>query len=282
MKRILKQVLRTAATALAAAPLLAMAQANYGECTVTPNPPVRPMATRVPDALTVAVPLPSPGAYNGNTPETINGGYMYCMVAEIANRAGGKKVVVKNASFESIVTGKGSDFDMSVWDILITDARKQAVDFSDPYRKADTGVLVRPNSDLTEDSIRNASVGSLLGSAQEKFIRETKLIDPQKLRLFQSNDDMWAALRSRQIDAVLTDTNVVMRAAKRMSLKVVGRYPAGGDIAALFPKGSKNVATVNQILDDMRKDGSLRAVEVKWLEPGLGGDPNAIPMWRAP
>jgi len=264
-------------------PLRVLAQnANYGECEVSQNPQIRQMATRLPDTLTVAVPLPATGAYNGNTPETINGGYMYCLAAEIAWRAGGKKVMIKNASFESIITGKAADYDFSIYDIIVTPARAQAVDFSDPYRVTDTGILVRPNTELDQESIRTAVLGTLLGSAQEKFIRESRLIDPARLRLFQSNDDMWLALRSRQIDAVLTDTTVVMRAARRLSLKVIGRYPAGGDLAIVFPKGSPNVAPVNQILADLRRDDMLHAINAKWLYPGLGGDPEDIPMWQIP
>jgi len=265
------------------APAAAQAQAGmYGECEVTPNPATYALSTSAPDAITVAVPLPAPGAYNGNTPQTINGGYMYCMAAEIAWRAGGKRLLIKNASFESIITGKARDFDFSIYSIIVTDARKQSVDFSIPYLATDTGVLVLPGSDLNQDTIRGATLGALLGSAQEKFIKDSNLTDPARLRLFQTNDDMWMALRSRQIDAALNDTIVMMRAAQRMSLKVAGRYPAGGDIAIAFPKGSANVAPVNQILADMQTEGVLEAINATWLYPGLGGSPEAIPMWRVP
>lgn len=258
---------------------LAMA-GEFGRCKLTENVTKHELMPAHDDTLTIAVPLPSPQAYEGNTPETIDGGYLYCLGAEIANRGGLSRISVKNASFESLVTGKGSDFDMSIWDLFPTEKRKKSVDFSDAYRFTDTGVIAKANGDVTEENLASKRIGVLLGSVQETFARE-KLSLTQNLRIFQSNDDMWSSLMANQIDAALIDTETALPRATASNgvMEVVGRYPIGGNVAILFPKESKNVEPTNLILKDMRADGSLEAIEEEWLAPILGAPVTSIPEW---
>ncbi|AXI76246.1 ABC transporter substrate-binding protein [Peterkaempfera bronchialis] len=254
---------------------------SFGDCTVTDNPPIHKMDTIQSGALTVAASLPYPAGYRGNTLDSVDGGYMYCLDAEIANRAGLKKIHLVNASFEALVTAKASNFDFAVWDIYNTPERRKVVDFSTPYNTYETGVLVKTGSKLTQDSIKNATVGVLAGSVQLKFVDDT--LKPRKVRVFNSNDDLFNALLAGQIDAALNDTATVMpRAAKSGGkLEVLGKYPVGGDVAALFPKGSSKVEAVDLILADMKKDGTLKAIMDKWLNPILGGDPTKLPDWSS-
>lgn len=281
MIQIKSMLARVSLTALTVAAAVSVGQAaSFGRCEVKEGAPVHKMSPAHEGELTIAVPLPSPQAYQGNTPDTIDGGYLYCLGAEIANRGGIEKVRVKNASFESLVTGKAGDFDMSIWDLFPTEERKKSVDFSNSYRFTDSGVIVKSTSDVTKDNIRDKRIGVLLGSVQEKFVKE-KLKPTTDVRIFQSNDDMWAALMANQIDAGFADTETALPRATASNglLKVVGRYPAGGDVAILFPKGSANVAPTNQILDDMRGDGTLKAIEDKWFAPILGQPVSDIPEW---
>ncbi|MFG1953893.1 ABC transporter substrate-binding protein [Micromonospora sp. NPDC048830] len=255
--------------------------AGFGDCEVTKNPTVHQLKTMTEGVLTVAASLPYPAGYRGNTLESVDGGYMYCLDAEIANRAGLSRIKLVNASFEALVTAKTSNFDFAVWDIYDTPERRKAVDFSTPYNTYRSGVLVKTGSDLTKESIKNATVGVLAGSVQLKYVNET--LKPKEVRVFASNDDLFNAVLAGQIDAALNDTATVMprAASSGGKLEVVGQYPVGGDVAALFPKGSQNVAVVNQILADMEKDGTLAAIMDKWLNPILGGDPDTLADWSA-
>ncbi|GAA4234911.1 polar amino acid transport system substrate-binding protein [Streptosporangium album] len=259
----------------------AQGESSFGECEVTKNPPIHKLSTMKEDVLTVAASLPFPAGYRGNTLESVDGGYMYCLDAEIANRAGLKKINLVNAPFEALVTAKSSSFDFAVWDIYDTPERRKAVDFSVPYNTYGTGVLVKAGSGLTAASIKGSTVGVLTGSVQLKYVQDT--LKPKQVRVFSSNDDLFNAVLAGQIDAALNDTATVMprAASSGDKLKVIGAYPVGGDVAALFPKGSPNVAIVDQILADMKKDGTLDAILNKWLNPILGGDPGKLPDWAA-
>ncbi|MCX4472588.1 Cystine-binding periplasmic protein precursor [Micromonospora sp. MW-13] len=289
----MKRSLRSLGVATAISGLIALAgcgtdtssagsgAADFGDCAVTENPTVHKLQTKTEGTLTVAASLPYPAGYRGNTLESVDGGYMYCLDAEIANRAGLDRIKLVNASFEALVTAKASNFDFAVWDIYDTPERRRAVDFSTPYNTYRTGVLVKTGSDLTKDSIRTATVGVLAGSVQLSYVNET--LKPKQVRVFASNDDLFNAVLAGQIDAALNDTATVMprAASSGGKLEVIGQYPVGGDVAALFPKGSPNVTVVDQILADMKKDGTLAAIMAKWLNPILGGDPDKLADWSA-
>ena len=136
MSKVSIKTLLASVALLAAVPAMA-ADGAFGRCELRADTAKHALTPAHEGVLTIAVPLPSPQAYQGNTPETIDGGYLYCLGAEIANRGGLGKIVVKNASFESLVTGKGTDFDMSIWDLFPTEERKKSVDFSGSYRFTD-------------------------------------------------------------------------------------------------------------------------------------------------
>ena len=74
---------------------------------------------------------------------------------EIMQKVGkklGKKVVIENTDFEVIIdnVASGKKYDCGAAGITITDARKEKVDFSNPYYTSVQYVIVANNSDLVE------------------------------------------------------------------------------------------------------------------------------------
>lgn len=259
----------------------ASGESNFGECEITENPPIHELETMTEGVLTVAASLPYPDGYRGNTLADVDGGYMYCLDAEIANRAGLKEIKLVNASFEALITAKTGDFDFAVWDIYDTEERRKAVDFAAPYNAYETGVLVKAGSEVTKDNLADGVVGFLAGAIDQPFVEG--VLKPKEMRAFNSNDDMNNALLAGQIDAALNGVATVMPAALASDgrLEVIARIPqVQGQVAPLFPKGSPNVAPVTAILEDMREDGTLDAIMDKWLHPLLGGDPAELPAWE--
>jgi len=255
---------------------------NFGKCTVTDSPTVHELDTITADTLTVAVPLPSPGAYDGETPETVDGGYLYCLAAEIANRGGLSKIELHTTSFEALVTAKTQDFDVSLWDIIVTPEREQVVDFASPYMSVETGVAIKSGSSITEDAMGGAKIGVLAGSRQESLVND-EIKPSQAPSTFQSNDDMFNALLAGQIDVAMNDTTTVMPWATKSGgkIEVTAQYKTGSEVAPLLPKGSSNTEVVSTIVEEMKSDGTLDDILGTWLNPLLGGDPNELPVWTA-
>ncbi|MEO7131753.1 MAG: ABC transporter substrate-binding protein [Dermatophilaceae bacterium] len=233
--------------------------------------------------LTVQTNLPSPGWWKGTSPDTIVGGYEYCLAANIAHRAGLKAVTVVNTSFDALVAGQTKDFDVAMAQISVTPEREKVVQFSAPYFDSDVGVLAAKDSNITADNISTKKLGVALGTTSVQFVQD-KLKPSTPARVFQDTDTMITAVQAGQIEAAVQDTAIVLGFAKNSdgALNVIGQYKTGEQYAAIYPKGSANAAAIDQAIDAMSADGTLKKLSASWLGPTLGGDPAAVPVFATP
>jgi polar amino acid transport system substrate-binding protein len=134
--------------------------ATYGKCEVSGPKGSFTLKPTNPGVLTLQTNLPSPGWWSGDSPETIDGGYEYCMAATIAHRAGLAKVGVVNVSFDALVAGQTDKFDIAMAQISITEERKKVVEFSAPYYNSDIGVIAKKGSSITSATIREKRLGA--------------------------------------------------------------------------------------------------------------------------
>jgi len=260
-----------------------MSKKGFGDCEVTDNPTVHKLSLKEDSVVHWAVPLPTPGAIIGDTPETVSGGYLYCIAAEIANRAGATSIKVRNTTFEAITSGADSDFDYTVWDVIITPERQKILDFSTPYRTFDAVVVALKDADITAENLKDKRLGTLNGARQAPWVEE-HVKPTTQLRAYNNNQDMITALIVGQIDAFVHDTEGgILFAAENAQngLVPVARLPIEFSVGAVLPKGSSNTAIVSQIVEDMKADGSLEAIYDKWLYPKWNGlTVNDIPVWN--
>src|SRR4029077_18367721 len=119
-----------------------------GNCEVTGQKGAYSFTPMIPGQLTVRANLPSPGWWNGDTPDAVKDGFEYCMAANIAYRTGLDKVVVVYAAWAQVVAGIARNFDLTLSQASITEPRKKAVDFSVPYFNSDIGVLVKKGTKI--------------------------------------------------------------------------------------------------------------------------------------
>lgn len=232
-----------------------------------------------PGVLTVATSLPSPGFWDGDSPQDIHGGYEYGMAQDLSKRLGlGGRVRVVNVSFDALVAGQAKNFDLALSTINITPARAKAADFSTPYLGSDQGILVRTGTTVTQANERSLKWGVQSSSVSEDFL--TTAVKPRsEPSVYQDQPSMFAALAARQTDAVLLDTITILPVAKAShgSLSVVGQYHTSGVYGALYPKGSPNEKILNKLIGRMKTDGTLASLSKRYLAPALGKDPGAVP-----
>lgn len=252
----------------------------FGDCEISDKTGTHELETVADGVLTIAVPWPSPSGYPGESPDEVEGGYLYCLTAEIANRAGLDDVVIETTSFEALITARTQNYDMSLWDVIVTPEREQVVDFSSPYMHIQTGVAVRAeDKDKTVADMPDARIGFLAGSKAEEVVAE-RFPDAETLT-FQGNDDMFAALMAKQVDMIMNDTITLMPLAYNSDERavVIGQFRTDSPLAAVLPKDSPNTAPTSEIIDEMHEDGTIDAILTKWLYEGYGGHPDDIPFW---
>lgn len=227
--------------------------------------------------LTVATNLPGPGFWNGSGPDTMTGGYEYGMSQYLAERLGLKLKIV-NTSFDALVAGNVKGFDLALSTINITPDREKVANFSDQYLSSDQGVLVRKGTSVDNGNARGLHWGVMQASTSLQFLTGT-LKPAGAPAVYQDQPSMFAALGAHQVDAVLLDTVAVLAQAKQShgQLEVVGQYRTGGVYGALLPTGSPNLAIVNRLIGDMKRDGTLSKLAAEYLVPEFGKDPDTVP-----
>jgi polar amino acid transport system substrate-binding protein len=253
---------------------------EYGDCVVTGEFGSIEITPFTPGVLTVATSLPSPGWWQGDSPDTINGGYEYCMAANIAHRAGLSQVVVDNISFDGLVAGATTNYDLALAQVSITEDRKKVVDFSEAYYRSMMGVLAPSDSDITSENIATKRLGVAVATTANDFV-ENVLKPATPVRVFDSTEVLLPAVLAKQIDAALQDTAILLGFAAQSDgkLKLIGQYDTGENYGAIYPKGSGNSDSIDRAIREMQSDGTFAGLTKDWLTPALGGNPDDVPLF---
>ena len=230
--------------------------------------------------LKVATSLPAPGFFNGDTPATISGGFEYVLAKDIAKELGYSGIQLSNVSFDALVAGQASGFDVAFSQVSITKDRAKVVDFSTPYFRSDNGIMVVKGAKVPNAAAaRKLQWGAQTGTTQVEFLK-TKLKVKKAPRIYQTTTAMFAALAAGQIDAAMTDTSIELSQAAQpgANFKVVGQFKTDtGLYGAIFAKGSKLRAKVSRAIKKLQANGTIDKLARKFLVPEFGGDPNKVP-----
>jgi len=255
--------------------------ASYGDCTVSGTRGEFSLTTLKKGQLLVKADLPSPGWYNGDTVEKIRSGFDFCLLVNMAYRAGIDDVKLQNTSFDGLVAGKAGDFDLSLNQITITDERKQVMDFSDPYFQSTAAVLVKKGSDVSQTNLRDSTLGVKQGTVGQSLVADTikPSHDPS---VFPGDPELQAAVASGRVDAGIQDLSIMLGAAASSNGKLVvaGQIETGESYGVMMAKGSPNLAVVNEMLAQMKADGTLDRLSAAYLTDAYGIDPATVPVWK--
>ncbi len=166
------------------------------------------------------------------------------------------------------------DFDLDINQISVTAARAKVVDFSDGYYSAAQGVIALEGSPVVGATaiadLAQYKLGAQTGTTSLTAIRD--VIEPDEDPLvFQDTNAAKQALQNGQVDAILADvpTAFYITAVEIPKSSIVGQFqPTTGEqeeFGMLFEKGSPLVPCVNEALSSLREDGTLAAIEKRWL-----------------
>ena len=163
------------------------------------------------------------------------------------------------------------DYDFDINQITITPERDQAVDFSDGYFNNTQGLLAPKDSDLigaeTISDVQDAQFGAQIGTTSLDFI-STEIQPAEDTKIFDTTNDAKSALESGQIDAFVTDlqTVVYLRDFEIEGTEVIGQFPTDEQFGMLFEEGNPLRDCVNEVLAEIKEDGTLQELEAKWLD----------------
>jgi polar amino acid transport system substrate-binding protein len=228
--------------------------------------------------LKVATSLPAPGFWNGDTPDTIDGGFEYGMAQDIAEQLGYDGVDLSNVSFDALVAGKAKGFDLALSQVTITPERGKVVAFTVPYFSSDQGILVKTGTKVDESNLKSIRWGVQTATTAQTYLKD-KIKPTKKPRSYQETSQAFAGLQAGQIDAVLLDTSIILQQAAQSDgeFEVVGQFKTGESYGGILPKGSKLLKSVNKAIKAQKANGTLDQLSAEYLAPALGGDPVQVP-----
>ena len=238
-----------------------------GETCNVDDPPVMESGT-----LTVATDRPAYEPWFKGSPKDYSG-YEGELAAEIADRMGLEIKWVVEPFNKSYAPGD-KDYDFDLNQITITPEREQAVDFSDGYFDNDQGVLALADSDLASASsieeLKTAQLGAQVGTTSLAYINES--IQPESdPKVYDTTNDVKSALESGQLDGLITDlvTTVYLRDFEIDNTEVIGKIETDEQFGMLFEKGNPLVDCVNEVLAEVKSDGTLDQLAEEWLQDYL-------------
>jgi polar amino acid transport system substrate-binding protein len=224
--------------------------------------------------LTVATDSPAyPPWFVNNQPD--NGqGYESAVAYAIADRLGFSKSQVKWVvePFDSSYAPGPKRFDFDVNEISYTAQRAAAVSFSNSYYDVQQSLVALKGSPIvTKHSpaeLAGYVFGDQIGTTSLAFINT--LIQPtQTPKVFNTLNDVAQALATKQIAALVTDTPTAqyITSSEIPHSVMVAQFPSTGEhYGLLFSKGDPLVSCVNQALATLTSNGTLAALQKKYLQ----------------
>ncbi|WZL74397.1 amino acid ABC transporter substrate-binding protein [Clostridiaceae bacterium 35-E11] len=198
-------------------------------------------------------------------------GFDIDLAKEVAKRMGVELKLQPIDWDGKVLSLNNKDIDV-IWNgLTITEERKQEITFSDVYLANRQIIVVQNDSDLkTKKDLADKVVAVQLGSSGEDALNaDTETVNTVKeVRKFSNYTEALLDLKAGRVDAVVVD-------------EVVGRYYIGkrpGEYKVAeedFGKETYGIGfrkndiafrdEVNKILNEMKEDGTTKAISEKWF-----------------
>lgn len=202
-------------------------------------------------------------------------GWEYDAMAELAKRLN-FKVKYETISWDAMIPAVAEgQYDLGMEGITINDERKAKVDFSEPYMRSQSVMMVRGDETRFADAKSFAADDKLLIGAQAGttpfYTAVYEVLDGNeqnpRIKLFETFGTSVEALKTGDVDMVLTDQTAGEGyvAASAGKLKLVGEPLGAEDFGFIFPKGSALEAPFNAGIAALKADGTFEALNKTWF-----------------
>lgn len=182
----------------------------------------------------------------------------------------GVRAVIRPTKWDGILAALESGrIDVVINQVTISDERKKKYDFSVPYTTSGIQVLLRKKdagSISQPEDLRGKKVGVGLGTNYETWLREN--ISAVDIRTYDDDPTKYQDLRAGRIDAILVDKLAALDLMKKTkgNLVLSGEPFSRQEAGVAIRKGNPQLLdAVNQGIEKMRQDGSLRRLSEQWF-----------------
>ncbi|WP_263261721.1 transporter substrate-binding domain-containing protein [Pseudomonas sp. RIT-PI-S] len=178
---------------------------------------------------------------------------------------------IVTADFENLIPAlNDNQFDFLISSLSVTDERKQLVDFTDPYYINKLQFLAAESSDLdgTPGSWMGKTLGAQEGTLAANWLQE-KAANVAIVQTFQTQDELYVALSTGQIDGALADKYTGyewLRTDGGKGFELKGEPVEDGDRIAIATRLNDPLRTrLNVALKDILLDGTYKKINDKYF-----------------
>ena len=190
------------------------------------------------------------------------------MIDLVAARLGAQQQII-DTPFDNIQSG--ADFDTGRCDVgaaamTITDARRQNIDFSDPYFAATQALLVPDASGITDASqLAGKRVGVQNSTTGQEYAQ--KNITGAELVVFEDLGLLLTAVQTGDIQAAIADNGPLLDFAKKNpGLSVTAEFNTNEQYGFGVRKGNTALLqAINETIATARADGTYDRIYEKWF-----------------
>lgn len=178
----------------------------------------------------------------------------------------------KTMEFAGLIPAiQGGQIDIAVSHISITDERKQAVDFTEPYFTDGQSVAVAPDSDIESlEDLEGKTIVATQGSVGQIAANETAEKYGATVQNVGKTDQLWLAVTSGQADAFVLETSAIdfrlSGEASEPSVRKLEPEVFEAPIGIAVSKGNDAlVERLNAGIEKLRENGTYEEIEKRHL-----------------
>ena len=183
----------------------------------------------------------------------------------------GLTVKMHHQSFDTLIEGLMSDrLDAAISGMTITEARREKVDFSEPYYNAAQAIVVREGTvGFTKiEDVKDKKVGVQLGTTGALMAEEIMGENNPNLMQLRKYNMVFSDLALGRLDAVVVDLPVAQAYLKNVpGLRISSPPISEEQYGIVVKKGNKELLDkINDGLAKIRASGEFDAIMKKWFD----------------
>ncbi|GAB6181969.1 basic amino acid ABC transporter substrate-binding protein [Desulfotomaculum defluvii] len=181
----------------------------------------------------------------------------------------GYEMEFRSMGFDGLIAAlQANQIDAVISAMTITDERKKAVDFSDPYYKSGLIVAVQAsNNEITSfEDLKGKKLAVQSGTTGA--LQAEKITDKDKITYFTSSDQALLELKNGAVDAVVNDYPVSAYFIQQGNdeIKLVGEILSSEEYGIAVPKGeTETLEKINAGLKAIKENGKYTEIYKKWF-----------------
>jgi cystine transport system substrate-binding protein len=199
-------------------------------------------------------------------------GFDVDIAKELAKRIGVKPEFTAQEFSGLIPSLQKKKFDAVISQVTITEDRKKAIDFTEPYITNHVNIIVNnKTNDITKlEDFKGKTIGVGLGTNDESYLRNEVLPKVGDFEI-KTYDDVITSLKdlnSGRIDATINNLYALKPILDKngFQIKAVGEPIKSDQAGVAINKNSPELKdALNKALKDMKDDGTYKTIFKKWF-----------------